>query len=53
MKNIADEISKLVIDNLKRTVPIAAQKQAKMSTLLDSSTKPMGFTKITKKGFTP
>jgi hypothetical protein len=52
MKNLGDEIQKLLLDNLKDIIPAEAKKVNK-SAFLDKSTKPMGFTKITKPGYTP
>lgn len=53
MADIATELEKLILDNLRKTVPIAAKNAKKASPLLDSSTKAMGYTKILKKGYTP
>jgi hypothetical protein len=53
MDNIAKELEKLILDNLRKTVPVAATKAAKAAPLLDSSTRQRGYTKILKKGYTP
>ena len=51
--NFTEEIEKLILDNLKKTVPKAAQEGVSKNQLIDDSTKVMGFKKITKKGYTP
>jgi hypothetical protein len=53
MDTIADELQKLILDNLRKTVPVAAKQAKKASPLLDSSTRQMGYIKILKKGYTP
>lgn len=58
MKNLADEIEKLILESLKKTVPAEAKKAAKnigpaSNEFIDDSTAVMGFKKITKKGYTP
>lgn len=52
MNNLGDEIQRLLLDNLKKTIPVEAKKASK-DAFLDTSTRPMGFTKITKPGYTP
>jgi hypothetical protein len=52
MSNFAEELRKLVLDKLKAFKP-ARDPAARTDKFLDRSTQPMGFTKITKKGYTP
>jgi hypothetical protein len=56
------EVQKLILDSLRNTVPkaVAESKDLRAPTSapktnpnLDSSTKVLGFTKITKKNYTP
>jgi hypothetical protein len=52
MENLGQEIQKLLMENLRKTVP-SEMKKATKDAFLDTSTRPMGFTKITKPGYTP
>lgn len=51
--DIAKQIEKVIIDSLKDTVPATLKKEKKLSSFIDSSTKPIGFSKILKNGYTP
>lgn len=51
--NFEQEVEKLILENLQKTVPAAAKEGANTNELVDDSTKVMGFKKITKKGYTP
>jgi hypothetical protein len=53
MNDIGTELQKLILDNLRQTVPVAAKAASKKSPLLDASTRQRGYTKILKKGYTP
>ena len=52
MSNFTDELRKIILDKLKAFQP-AKDPAVKTDKFLDRSTQPMGFTKITKKGYTP
>ncbi len=51
--DIGNEIKKLVIENLRKTVPAATKEAVKSSQLKDTSTRVLGYSKLTKKGITP
>lgn len=51
--DLKKDIEKLILDNLKKTLPAATKQAAKGEEFIDRSTKATGFNKITKPGFTP
>lgn len=53
MNEIGTELQKLILDNLRQTVPVAAKSASNKSSLVDKSTRQRGYTKILKKGYTP
>lgn len=51
--NLQKEVEKLILDNLKKTMPMATKQLKNSSSAIDDSTKVMGFKKITRPGYTP
>lgn len=52
LTELTKEIRKLVLANLKETVPLATKEAVAAGKLRDSSTKALGYTKLLNK-FTP
>lgn len=53
MSDLAGDLEKLILENLQKTVPAATQQMVKSMTYKDTSTKALGYTKLTRKGYTP
>lgn len=51
--DLAKSVEQLIISNLKQTIPAAAKREVNVKSLVDKSTRNMGFSKITRKGYTP
>lgn len=52
MSDFSEQAKQLILDSLRKSIPVKA-KSLNTDKFLDRSTQSMGFTKITKKGFTP
>lgn len=50
---IKQEIEKLIVDNLRKTLPRAVKEGVSKSDLLDEKPSIMGFKRIFRKGYTP
>jgi len=51
--DLVKDIEQLILDTLKKTIPVAAKQAGKGEQFIDKSTKALGFNKITKSGYTP